>query len=133
MVLETPKSNVIFLKEQKKSSDLNQENFRQNWNPAYKAESLRDMACNEAASREMLKLLQSFADGAEVKDPQDDPQSIAHWALEFLYAAGPDPLARSIEERLIIVAKSSPELMPYVARALKTLEDVFASMSNDDG
>ena len=91
------------------------------------------MACNEAASREMLKLLQSFADGAEVKDPQDDPQSIAHWALEFLYAAGPAPLARSIEESLIIVAKSSPELMPYVARALKTLEDVFASMSNDDG
>lgn len=91
------------------------------------------MACNEAADREMLKLLQSIADGAEVKDPQDDPQSIAHWALEFMYAAGPDPLARSVEERLIIAAKSSPELMPYVARAMKALEDVFESRLDSYG
>ncbi|WP_139328237.1 hypothetical protein [Thalassospira xiamenensis] len=90
------------------------------------------MASKEAASREMLKLLQFFAEGAEVKDPKDDPQSIAQWALEFMYAAGPDPLARSVEERLIIVAKSSPELMPYVARAMKSLEDVFKSRIDGD-
>ncbi|PKR50401.1 hypothetical protein COO20_21215 [Thalassospira marina] len=57
---------------------------------------------------------------------------IAQWALEFMYAAGPDPLARSVEERLIIVAKSSPELMSYVARAMKALEDVFENRLDDE-